>query len=45
MIAGVVKMINNAESNTRNKYDMRSAKWLIEKWGLNPDDYKIEFAW
>ncbi|MCA1758490.1 MAG: sulfatase-like hydrolase/transferase, partial [Bacteroidales bacterium] len=45
MIAGVVKMINNAESNTRNKYDMRSAKWLIEKWGLNPDDYNIEFAW
>ena len=45
MIAGVVKMINSAESNTRNKYDMRSAKWLIEKWGLNPDDYKIEFAW
>jgi hypothetical protein len=45
MIAGVVKMINNAESNSRNKYDMRSAKWLIEKWGLNPDEYKIEFAW
>ena len=38
-------MIANAESNTRNKYDMRAAKWLIEKWGLNPNDYKIEFAW
>lgn len=45
IIDGVVKMINNAESNTRNKYDMRAAKWLIEKWDLNPDDYKIEFAW
>ncbi len=45
MINGVVKMINNAESNTRNKYDMRAAKWLIEKWGLNPDEYKIDFAW
>ena len=45
IIDGVVKMINNAESNTRNKYDMRAAKWLIEKWGLNPDEYKIEFAW
>ena len=45
IIAGVVNMINNAESNTRNKYDMRSAKWLIEEWGLNPDDHKIEFAW
>jgi len=45
MINGVVNMINNAESNTRNKYDMRAAKWLIEKWGLNPDEYKIDFAW
>lgn len=45
MIRGVVKMVNNADSNTRNKYDMRAAKWLIEKWGLNPADYKIEFAW
>lgn len=45
MIQGVVKMVNNADSNTRNKYDMRAAKWLIEKWGLNPADYKIEFAW
>ena len=45
MINGVVSMINNAESSTRNKYDMRAAKWLVEKWGLNPDDYKIEFAW
>jgi HEAT repeat protein len=45
MVDGVVKMINNAESITRNKYDMRAAKWLVEKWGLNPDDYKIEFAW
>ncbi len=45
MIDGVVKMVNNAESNTRNKYDMRAAKWLIEKWGLDPDEYQIEFAW
>lgn len=42
---GVVGMISNADSKTRNKYDMRAAKWLIEKWGLNPDDYKIDFAW
>src|SRR5680860_497540 len=42
MVKGVVNMINNADSNTRNKYDMRAAKWLIEKWELNPDDYEIE---
>ena len=38
-------MIQTADSKTRNKYDMRAGKWLIEKWGLNPDDYKIDFAW
>lgn len=42
---GVVSMINNAESKSGNKYDMRAAKWLIEKWGLNPDEYKIDFVW
>lgn len=45
IVEGVIKMIREAESATRNKYDMRSAKWLIEKWGLNPDEYQIEFAW
>lgn len=45
IIDGVVKMVNNAESNTRNKYDMRSAKWLIDKWGLDASRYKIDFAW
>jgi arylsulfatase A-like enzyme len=44
-IDGVVNMIENAGANTQNEYDMRVAKWLIEKWGLNPKDYKIEFAW
>ena len=45
IIDGVVEMITNAESNTRNKYDMRAAKWLIDKWGLDTDKYKIDFAW
>ncbi len=45
MIDGVVNMVNNAESNTRNKYDMRAAKWLIEKWGLDAGKYNINFAW
>jgi arylsulfatase A-like enzyme len=45
VINGVIKMINEADSNTRNKYDMRAAKWLIEKWGLDPDEYKIDFEW
>ncbi len=42
---GVINMIAKAESATRNKYDMRAAKRLIEKWELNPEDYNFEFAW
>lgn len=45
IVEGVREMIANAESSTRNKYDMRAAKWLIEKWGLNPEELDIEFAW
>ncbi len=45
IIEGVIDMIENAESNTRNKYDMRAAKWLIDKWGLDPDEYPVDFAW
>ena len=45
VVSGVVEMIQRGESTTRNKYDMRAAKWLIEKWGLNPNDYEIDFAW
>jgi HEAT repeat protein len=45
IVEGVIQMIASAESKTRNKYDMRAAKWLIEKWNLNQDDYKFEFAW
>lgn len=45
IIQGVINMIKTADSTTRNKYDMRAAKWLIDKWGLNPAEYKIDFAW
>lgn len=45
IVAGVIDMLENSESMTRNRYDLRAAKWLVEKWGLNPDDYNFEFAW
>jgi len=45
IVAGVVQMLTETESMTRNKYDVRAAKWLIEKWGLDPDEYQIDFAW
>ncbi len=42
---GVIDLVSSAETATRNNYDMRAAKWLIEKWQLNPEDYNINFAW
>lgn len=38
---GVVKVVKNAEKLSREQYDLRSAKWLFQKWGLNPIDYDI----
>ncbi len=45
MVQGVVEMVKRAGKLTREQYDLRAAKWLIEKWGLNPTEHKIEFAW
>lgn len=45
LISGVVKMIKAAPEMNRNRYDLRAAKWLIEKWGLNPKEYSLEFNW
>jgi arylsulfatase A-like enzyme len=38
---GVVEVVKNAEKLSREQYDLRAAKWLFEKWGLNPVDYNI----
>ncbi|SHF53608.1 Sulfatase [Mariniphaga anaerophila] len=45
MITGVVNMVKDSPQMTRNRYDLRAAKWLIEKWQLNPDDYDLKFDW
>ena len=45
MIDGVINMIKTSPQMTRNSYDLRAARWLIEKWGLNPTDYEFEFDW
>lgn len=45
LINGVVEMIKNSPEMTRNRYDLRAAKWLIEKWELNPEKYDFEFDW
>ncbi len=45
IVDGVVNMIKTSPEMTRNRYDLRAAKWLIEKWELNPADYQFEFEW
>jgi len=45
IIKCVVNLINSADTRSRNAYDLRASKWLIEKWGLNPEDYNITFEW
>jgi arylsulfatase A-like enzyme len=45
MVQAVADVVKSAEKLSREQYDLRGAKWLFEKWGLNPADYKIEFNW
>lgn len=45
LVTEVVTMIKESAEMTRNRYDLRAARWLVEKWGLNPADYAFEFDW
>ncbi len=45
VVAGVVDMIKRLPEMDRSRYDLRAAKWLMEKWNLNPDDYGLVFNW
>ncbi|MGF1585559.1 MAG: sulfatase-like hydrolase/transferase [Bacteroidales bacterium] len=42
---GVVNMLKELPDLTRNDYDVRAAKRLIDKWEVKPEDYDIEFIW
>jgi hypothetical protein len=42
---GVVAVVKNTEKLSREQYDLRSAKWLFQKWQVNPSEYQIEFSW
>ncbi|NQU88213.1 MAG: sulfatase, partial [Mariniphaga sp.] len=45
IIEGVINLVNSSGDRSKNAYDLRASKWLIEKWGLNPDVYNITFEW
>ncbi|MGE0020729.1 MAG: sulfatase-like hydrolase/transferase [Draconibacterium sp.] len=40
----VIELAQNSPAATRELYDMRMAKWLFEKWNLNPDNFGVKFA-
>lgn len=40
----VISLAQKSPESTRELYDMRMAKWLFEKWNLNPDDFGVKFA-
>ena len=45
MVNGVAEMVKGSEKLSREQYDLRGAKWLFEKWNINPEEYQIDFAW
>ena len=45
LIDALVEMVRNTPEMTRNRYDLRGAKWLLEKWGVDAADYNINFGW
>jgi hypothetical protein len=45
IIEGTIQMIKRTSEMTRNSYDLRAARWLTEKWGINPEDHQLVFNW
>ena len=45
IVAGVVDMVKASPNMDRSRYDLRAAKWLVEKWELDPEEYNLEFTW
>jgi arylsulfatase A-like enzyme len=41
----VIELAQKSPAATRELYDIRMAKWLFEKWKLNPADYNVKFNW
>jgi len=45
VINGVINLLKASLERSPNAYDLRAAQQLIEKWGLDPAEYDISFAW
>ncbi len=45
MQQGVVNMITTLPEMNTDRYDLRAARWLLEKWEIDPGKYNLEFNW
>jgi len=45
IVAGVVDMVKASPNMDRSRYDLRAAKWLVEKWEIDLEEYNLEFTW
>ncbi len=45
VVDAVIGMIKRLPEMNRNRYDLRAARWLVEKWGLDPLKYNLVFNW
>lgn len=39
LVNGVVQMMNAKPEMNRDRYDLRAARWLMEKWEVNPEEH------
>jgi N-sulfoglucosamine sulfohydrolase len=42
---GVINLIRRFPEMNRNRYDLRAARWLTEKWNLDTAGYNLVFNW
>ncbi len=44
-IQAVIDMIKGLPELNRNFYDLRAARWLLDKWKIDPEDFGLAFEW
>ena len=45
IVEATVNMIKRLPEMNRNRYDLRAARWLVEKWGLDMNEFGLVFNW
>ncbi len=45
IVNGTIDMIKRLPEMNKNRYDLRAARGLLEKWGIDPLKYNLVFNW